>query len=220
MMANTSFVRYSRRSLLAIGLMAAPLLASTSASAAVAPTAAEAWVQQNIQQGLQILNKKQPAAKRRTDFEGFLLNLIDFRKIAIYTLGRGAVGATPAQIDEFVTTFQHFAEATYEHYLLQYSGQTLKIVGSLAGPNGDTVVRTILVDPHNPNGGSDPYEVDFRVYEANGKFLIKDAAVQGVWLAHLEHDDFEAFLGDNRMSLQLLLDHIKKQTAQMQKAQG
>jgi ABC-type transporter MlaC component len=217
-MVTPSLARFSRRALLAVGLLAAPLL--TIGSAAAAPSPAEAWVQQNIQQGLQILNKKQPAAKRREEFRAFLLTLIDFRKIAVYTMGRGAVGATPAQIDEFVATFQDFAEATYEHYLLDYSGQTLKIVGSMAGPQNDTIVRTILVDPHNPNGNGDPYEVDFRVYPVNGKFLVKDAAVAGVWLAHLEHDDFEAFLGDNKMSLPSLLAHIKKQTVAMQKSQN
>jgi phospholipid transport system substrate-binding protein len=205
--------RLSRRSILIAGIAAQMLL---PVSRALAATPAEAWVADNVQRGLTILNKKQPAAKRRDEFEVFLLSLIDFRAIALYTLGAGKRTATPEQQDQFVEAFKHYAEAVYESYLLRYSGQTLKVTGSSPGRPGESVVRTVLIDPNNP-GNSDPYKVDFRVGETNGKFLVKDASVEGVWLAILEHEDFDAFLSQNNNNVAALTAHLQKLTKDLQK---
>lgn len=206
-MTSFSPIRVSRRTLLAAA--AATPLVATSAWAA---SPAEAWVATNVQKGLTILAKKQPVAKRRDEFRTFLLALINFRAIAIHVLGRGAVGATPAQIDEWVEVFKDFAESFYESYLLQYFGQSLKVIGSAPGHRDETVVRTILTDPQHPTGGSDPIEIDFLVVPTNGAFLVKDAAVEGVYLSTLEMEDVNAFLGSNHMSLPKLFDRFRALT--------
>jgi len=205
--------RLSRRSILIAGLASQLLL---PASRALAATPAEQWVAENIQRGLTILNKKQPAAKRRDEFEAFLLTLIDFRAIALYTLGSGKRTATPQQQEQFVEAFKHYAEAVYESYLLRYSGQTLKVTGSTPGRPGETVVRTVLIDPNNPSN-ADPYKVDFRVSDTSGRLQIKDASVEGVWLAILEHEDFDAFLGSNNGNVPALTSHLLKLTKDLQK---
>jgi phospholipid transport system substrate-binding protein len=209
----TSFAPFSRRAVLLTGLAAS--LATPFASA-LAATPAEQWVADNVQHGLLILNKKQAAAARRVEFEAFLLGLIDFNAIALYTLGAGRRTATPEQQQQFVEAFKHYAEAVYESYLLKYSGQTLKVTGSSPGRPGESIVRTILIDPHNP-GDKDPFKVDFRVYQVNGKFQVKDASVEGVWLAILEHDDFDAFLGSNNGNVPALIQHLLKLTKTLQK---
>jgi phospholipid transport system substrate-binding protein len=214
MLDTSSLMRLSRRTILAVGLAAATLTAGTTA--AVAATPAEAWVGENIQQGLTILNKKQAAQARRDEFKNFLLDLIDIRAIAMYTLGSGARTSTPAEQAAFVEGFKDYASAVYYKYLSAYSGQTLKVIGSQPGRANEWVVRTVLIDPHNPNN-ADPFKVDFRVAQVNGKFLVKDACVEGIWLAILEHDDFDSFLGQNGGSVPKLTAHLKQLAKDFQK---
>jgi phospholipid transport system substrate-binding protein len=213
---DASFLRrLSRRALFAALLLAAPAVLEIDSAKAATP--AEQWVAENIQRGLGILNKKQPAAKRRDEFRAFLLGLIDFPAISMYTLGAGRRNSTPEQQAQFVETFKSYASAVYESYLLRYSGQTLKVTGSMPGRAGETIVRTILLDPNNPQSANDPFKVDFRVAEVNGRFQVKDASVEGVWLAILEHEDFDSFLGQNNNSVPALITHLQRLTKDLQK---
>ncbi|HEX2590715.1 MAG TPA: ABC transporter substrate-binding protein [Rhizomicrobium sp.] len=214
-MDRMSLTRLSRRAIVAVGLLLAPL-AMQAVPAAAAPSPAEAWVAQNVQQGLTILNKKQAQQARRDEFKTFLLGLIDIRAISLYTLGSGARTSTPQQQDQFVEAFKEYASAVYYKYLAQYSGQTLKVTGSVAGRPNEWIVHTVLIDPHNPNN-ADPFKVDFRVSQSSGKFLVKDACVEGIWLAILEHDDFDSFLGQNGGNVGKLIDHLHKLTSDLQK---
>lgn len=214
-MTNASFfARISRRAVLAAALLAAPVLLQTESAYAATP--GETWVAENIQRGLGILNKKQAAAARRVEFESFLLGLIDIKRVGLYTLGAGRRTATPDQIAQFQDAFKDYAESVYESRLLQYSGQMLKVTGSQAGKPGETIVRTVLIDPHNKND-SDPLEVDFRITEAGSSFQVLDASVGGIWLAILEHDDFDSYLGQNNNSVPKLIDHLKALTRDLQK---
>jgi phospholipid transport system substrate-binding protein len=215
MLDTSSLMRHSRRAILAVGLAAATAVAGSSAASAAA-SPAETWVAQNIQQGLTILNKKTPMQAKRDEFKGFLLGLIDIRAIAMYTLGSGARTSTPAEQDAFVEGFKDYASAVYYKYLAAYSGQTLKVTGSQPGRANEWIVRTVLIDPHNPNN-ADPFKVDFRVAQVNGKFLVKDACVEGIWLAILEHDDFDSFLGQNGGSVPKLTAHLKQLAKEFQK---
>src|SRR6476619_1316255 len=116
---DASFLRrLSRRALFAALLLAAPAILEIDSAKAATP--AEQWVAENIQRGLGILNKKQPAAKRRDEFRAFLLGLIDFPAISMYTLGAGRRNSTPEQQAQFVETFKSYASAVYESYLLRY----------------------------------------------------------------------------------------------------
>lgn len=214
-MIELSVMRFARRALVLLGLLAAPLLMQSQAAHAATP--AEAWASENVQRGLSILNKKQSREARRVEFKQFLLGLIDIDRVALYTLGTGRRTATPDQQKAFVEAFKDYAEAVYESRLAQYSGQTLKITGSFPGKTGETIVRTVLIDPHNPSANSDPLEVDFRITQANGHFQVLDASVGGIWLAILEHDDFDSYLAQNNSSVPKLIDHLHKLTRDLQK---
>jgi phospholipid transport system substrate-binding protein len=206
---------FTRRALVLLGLLAAPLLMQSQAAHAATP--AEAWAAENVQKGLGILNKKQSRDARRVEFKDFLLGLIDIDRVALYTLGTGRRTATPDQQKAFVEAFKDYAEAVYESRLSQYSGQTLRVTGSEAGKPGETIVRTVLIDPHNPSANADPLEVDFRITQAGGRFQVLDASVGGIWLAILEHDDFDSFLAQNNGSVPKLVDHLHSLTRLLQR---
>jgi phospholipid transport system substrate-binding protein len=190
-----------RSNLAAVRLLAVAVLASLAAAFATAPaqaaTPAEAFVQSNVQRGLQILNNRsEPAAQRSTQFRAFLLTLTDLRRIALYTLGPAKRTATPAEQDAFTEAFKDFAFAVYETEFSKYSGQTLKVTGSIQRSNGDYLVTTVLIDPNGPRN-QDPIEVDFRVFGTEGHFFVADITVAGLDLAITEQDQFSSYLAQH-----------------------
>ena len=194
-----------RRSLVAL-LLAGATLATTPASAASDP--ASAFVNDNIHKGLEILSNKQiTKAQQRSEFEHFLLNLVDVRRIAVFTLGPYRRSASPADVDAFVAAFRDYAVAAYQSYFSKYSNQTLKVTGSTQRAPTDYIVTTQMIDPKE-NSSRPPLEVDFRVRTDTGKPVLVDVAVAGVWLSLEQRDQFTAFLGQNNGNVRALIAHL------------
>jgi len=119
-----------------------------------------------------------------------------------------------AQIEDFVSAFTDYAIATYETRLNKYKGQTLKVTGSLARAPDDVVVNADVVNPGNNN--AQPIKVGFRVRKtADGRPIVTDIQVEGVWLALSERSDFTGFLQQHNGSLAALTQLLKAQTQQM-----
>jgi len=195
----------ARRGALALIVAAASLLAMPAASAA---SPAEAFVDANVSKGLGILNNKGLSTEqRKAQFQTFILGLTDMHRIANFTLGQYRHGATPQDQDAFAAAFQNYAIAVYQSYFSKYSGQTLRVMGSQERAPGDTIVTTQMVDP-NDQSGQQPLEVDFRVLTDNGRFVVIDFSVAGIWLAIEERDQFSSFLGQNGGSIPTLINHL------------
>ncbi|MEI9988775.1 MAG: ABC transporter substrate-binding protein [Rhizomicrobium sp.] len=194
----------ARRGVLALIVAAASLFAAPAMAAAPA----EAFVNANVSKGLAILNNKATSADlRKSQFQGFILGLTDMHRIANFTLGQYRRTATPQEQDAFAAAFQNYAIAVYQSYFTKYSGQTLRVTGSQERAPGDTIVTTQMVDP-NDQSGQQPLEVDFRVLTDNGRFVVIDFSVAGIWLAIEERDQFSSFLGQNNGSIATLISHL------------
>lgn len=164
---------------------------------------AEQFVSGRIRAGLTILNDTSlDAAARSHEFEDFLLDATDLKRIALFTLGSAT--ATPPQRDAFTAAFSTYATAVYRSYFQRYSGQSLTVTGSRANGPGDTIVHTSMNDP---NGGR-PLAVDFRVRTDGPKPLVIDIGIAGIWLALTQHDDFAAFLARNNGNVDALTAHL------------
>jgi phospholipid transport system substrate-binding protein len=191
------------------------------AGAASAATPAEIYVQQNVQKGLSILNNRSIAdAERRAQFRDFLTSLTDIQRIATFTLGPALRTASHADVEAFVNAFREYAVAVYETRLSQYSGQTLRVTGSVERSPGDYVVDTILVDTNGKTSGQEPIQVDFRVVSTDGRMVVIDASIAGVWLAIEERDQFTAFLQQNNGNVPALTAHLEGLAAQLRNGRG
>jgi phospholipid transport system substrate-binding protein len=196
-----------RRGVLALGL-ALTGLSVFGGLPAQAANAAEAFVDDNIHKGLDILNNKTLSTEqRRSQFAGFLLSLTDMKRIADFTLGQYRRGASPADLAAFDAAFQNYAVAVYQSYFARYAGQTLKVTGSQARAADDFIVSTALIDP-NDRSGQPPLEVDFRVRTDTGNPVVTDFSVSGIWLALEERDQFTSFLGQNGGNITNLNSHL------------
>jgi phospholipid transport system substrate-binding protein len=201
-------IAVARRAVLALFVGAAMLFAAQAPAAAA--SGAEAFVQANVQKGLTILNNRGLSTEqKRSQFEGFILGLTDMKRIANFTLGQYRRTASPQEQEAFAAAFQNYATAVYQSYFAKYAGQTLKVTGSQERVPGDTIVQTVMIDP-NDNSGNQPLEVDFRILSDNGKNVVIDFSVAGIWLALEERDQFSSFLGQNGGNISSLISHLKE----------
>jgi phospholipid transport system substrate-binding protein len=181
--------------------------------AASAASPAEQYITDNVQRGMGILsNGAFSRDQRKTEFQGFLLGLTDINAIGRYTLGQYRRGASPEDVSAFDAAFRDFALSVYQSYFSKYSGQTLQVTGSYAAGDGDTVVKTVTVDPRHPR--AKVYEVNFRVQSTNGRMIVVDFSVEGVWIRELERNDFTSYLGSHNGDIKVLIAMLKQKTAQ------
>jgi len=186
------------------------LLGAGALTLAFMPTAwaanpAEDFVATNIQAGFNILNDSGAgAAERRQRFADFLIGLTDVRRVAIFSLGRYATGAEPADLEAYIAAYQNYALSIYQSYFQLYAGQTLKVISSRERAAGDFIVTTNMVGQ-----GNAPLEVDFRVRTDGAKPLLVDVGVAGVWLALAQRDQFLATLAQNNGDIKALSAHLR-----------
>ena len=98
--------------LVAILTLAAIMVFPAQSAFAQAGNPAEAFVQQNVNRGYQILNN--PAlsgAQRHDQFRDFLLTLTDLHRIGTFTLGQYANSASPADLQAFDKAFTDYSVA-------------------------------------------------------------------------------------------------------------
>jgi phospholipid transport system substrate-binding protein len=196
-----------RRAFFAVAILAAmPLL--TVRPAAAAQNVAEAFVDDNIHKGLDILrDKKLNTVQRRDQFETLLLGLVDVRRIGLFTLGQYRRTAPPEDVEAFIGAFKNYAAAAYQSYFAKYTNQQLKVTGSTQRSPTDFIVQTQLIDP---GSSQQPAQVDFRVRTDTGKPVLVDVAYQGIWLSLEERDQFVAFLGQNNGNVRTLIAHLSE----------
>lgn len=206
-MTNTGM---RRRTVLALAMS----LTAASILPASAATPAEAFIADNIQKGLTILNDQQLGDADRADrFQQLLLGLANTKRIATFTLGQYARTAPKSDQDEFAAAFQDYSIAVYRSYLSKYAGQTLKVTGSSQRAPDDFIVTTVMVDP-NDRSGQRPLEVDFRVRTDSGRPELIDISVLGIWLALSQRDQFVAFLAQNNGDVKALTAHMRQTASQ------
>lgn len=175
---------------------------------------AQGFIQTGAQTAIAILQDKGPAPDvRREHIHTFLLSLLDTQRIASYTLGPAQQTASQADIAAYSDAFRDFAVIGYDAMLRSYSGETLRVTGSVQHAPGDFVVTAEVIDPSGTANGKTPPEVDFRILEENGKFFIADVNVGGVWLALAERNAVQGFLKQHDGDMTALIAHVRDMTA-------
>ncbi len=207
---------------------AALLIVSTLGTALVSTPArasveSEAFIQQTVDDGYEILNSTTLSVEdRRIQFQEFMLSLTDMRRIASFTLGPYVNRAPEADVEDFVEAFTDYAVTVYEDRLSRYAGLTMMVVGSNDGAADDSVVNVIVYTPNdeiNPNQQS--INVAFRVREdANGNLIVIDMQAEGVWLAVSQRADFTSYLQQNNGSVPALSNSLRRQAERIRGADG
>ena len=204
--------------LLAAVVAAVAMLGIGDVRAAAAANPAEAFVQENVEKGYSILNSTTLSdEQRRSQFRDFMLALTDARRIGMFTLGPYANRASKEDIESFISAFSEYAVAVYESRLSKYKGQTLRVTGSVQRAADDVVVNTDVVNPATPT--AQPLRAAFRVRKtSDGRPIVTDIQVEGVWLALSQRSDFTGFLQQHGGRLADLTSDLQRQTEVLRNA--
>src|SRR5258707_5156310 len=155
------------------------------------------------------------ADQRHAQFRNFMLSVIEIKRIGLFTLGQYANGASNADIDAFTNAFTDYAVAVYESRLRKYKGLTLTVTGSIQLATDDVVVDADVVNPNAPSNAP-PIKAAFRVRKSSdGKPIITDVRVEGIWLVLSQRSDFTGFLQQHSGRLSALTDKLTVQTEQV-----
>lgn len=187
-------------STLAVGRRQAMVLGALAilwphAARAAAANPAEVFVQENVDRAFVILNNAELSEEQRyMGFRELILSLMDARRIGMFTLGPYANRASPAEIESFIAAFSDYTiRFIYGAGFAQTEGNPPKVTGSTQRAADDVVVSC---EVNGPN--AQPIKVAFRVRRsADGRPIVTDLQVEGVWLALLQRSDFSAFLQQN-----------------------
>ena len=197
--------------MLALGVVPAALVATTPApaaaqSAAARDAGAEAYVQTEASRALTILRVGGSTASEKQQFRAFVDQVADVPRITRFVLGKYARSVSGPQYADFAAAFRGYANGVYESRLGQYSGQGLKVTGSIVRKPGDVVVQSQIT-------GAKAQVVQWRVVQSGGGWRVVDVNVAGVWLALTQQQDFVSTLDNNRGDIAVLTRQLRQQTA-------
>lgn len=192
---------------LTLCVFAAAFLVLTPAARAAA-TPAEIFVQDNISTGYAILNDGTISPQQRGEkFRALLLNIMDTRRVAVFTLGAYARGAKESDLQNFSTAFGDFITAMLQHDLGSNPGETVTVTGSVVRAPDDVLVMAKLTGSAHTNGT--PINMGFRVRKrANGTDSLVDLQVEGVSMAMAQRSDFTAWLQQHRGDIAALTKEV------------
>jgi ABC-type transporter MlaC component len=192
--------------ILATLFVAMPILAQPVRAASANP--AEAFVQENVDRAFAILNNTAvPEEQRYAQFRELILSLMDARRIGMFTLGPYANRASQAEIESFIAAFSDYTiRFIYGAGFAQTEGNAPKVTGSTQRAVDDVVVNCEAEGP-----SAQPIKVAFRVRRsADGRPIVTDLQVEGVWLALLQRSDFTAFLQQNEGRISALTADLER----------
>ena len=202
--------RYS--SWLAVVVAALVLTVASLATPASADDRARAFTQSMVDNGFAILrDTRMDKAARVNRFTAYIVEHMDARKTALFTLGNYRRGAPDGVVEPFVAAFTAYSTAIYGAHLVDYAGATVRVTGDIPNKPGDVTVVTVA------EGGPlrEPLRIAFRLLGEGGAFKIVDVQVAGIWLSVEQRDQFASALSQNRGDIAALTASLKDRTSRL-----
>ena len=133
---------------------------------------------------------------------------VNFRRMTQLVVGRPWREATPAQREEITKEFRVLLVKTYSGALSQVGDQTLQVDRLRARPEDtDVIVNSRVIQKGGP-----PVDLAYRVEKKDGKWLIYDLSVLGLWLVDSYKTQFGSVLASS--GVDGLIKTLKSKNAQ------
>ena len=158
-------------------------------------------------EALKVLGKDVDPNLRVTRFRQLFTEDFDVSGIARFVLGRYWRLATPAQQQEFIKLFTDYIALAYSNRLAEYSGETLRVIGSRPAPDGELVSSEIM-----RTDGQPPARVDWLLTPHNDAYKINDVIVEGVSMAVTQRSEFASVIQRNGGQVQGLITALRQKT--------
>jgi phospholipid transport system substrate-binding protein len=178
---------------------------SVRADAAAAEKALE-FIEVLTVEALGLLGENNPDdAAFEEQFRTFITKGFDVPFVGRVALGAYWRRATQEQQTEYQVLFRDYIVKTYAERFRLFSGETLEVTEVIEVDEDETVVRTEIVHPDDPN-----ISVDWHVRTGAESNLILDVIIEGLRLTRTLNENFSDIIrvggGDVEVLLQLLRD--------------
>jgi len=191
---------------LAQAIAAASFFLILSATPAAADPGAEAFAQSLTDSGFAILRDARLDERTKVQrFHDFIVDHIDARKAALFTLGQYRRGASDHALEAFVAAFADYSTAVYETHLVDYKATTMRVTGSIANKPGDVTVLAVA----EGGGLREPLRIGFRIAGSNGRYKLIDVQVSGIWLSVEQRDQFASQLAQSNGDIASLASSLR-----------
>ncbi len=197
---------------LAAVVAAITLTLTLHTSPASADDGARAFTQTLIDKGFAILrDTRMDKTSRVAGFNAFVVQHMDARKTALFTLGNYRRGAPEGVVEPFVEAFTAYSTAIYGTHLVDYAASTLRVTGDVSNKPGDVTVMTVA------EGGTlrEPLRIAFRLTTDGSEYKIVDVQVSGIWLSVEQRDQFASVLSQNRGDIASLTASLKDRASRL-----
>ena len=199
------FARSFGTTVVAMAMLAGVGATAARADAAAAETAL-AFVRVLTVEALGLLGDNNPDdAEFEEQFRTFIMRGFDVPFVGRVAMGTYWRRATPEQQAEYQVLFSDYIVQTYAERFRLFSGETLEITEVIEWDEDETIVRTEVVRPNDPN-----ISVDWHVRTGPESSLILDIIIEGLRLTRTLNDEFSDIIrvggGDIEVLLQLLRD--------------
>lgn len=177
-------------------------LLSAAAAAPFQPAAAagpDDFIRNLGNQAIEVIRSSASPDQKRAYFHRALHQDFDQRSISRFVLGPYWRGASEAERQEFKSLLEAHLVRFYGQRLAEYSGESLRVLGSRTEPGG-AIVSSEIIRPQGP-----PIKVDWRLNTRKGVYKITDVSVDGVSMALTERSEFAGLIQRNGGQLAGLL---------------
>jgi phospholipid transport system substrate-binding protein len=156
---------------------------------------------------LRVLGKDVDPNLRVARFRDLFRQDFDAPDIARFVLGHYWRVATPAQQQEFIRLLTDYIALVYANRLAEYSGETLRVIGTRPAPDGQLVSSEII-----RTNGQPPAHVDWLLTPQDGTYKINDVRVEGVSMAATQRSEFASVIQRNGGQVQGLISALRQKT--------
>lgn len=182
--------------ILLAGLAALPFRMATAAPA-------QDLIQRLADEAITVLGDASLSGQQRQDgLRPLFTKYLDLPFIGRFVLGRHWRPLDEQQRSAYTSAFSNYVATIYARRLEDYSGETMKVVGSQSLSDTDTMVNTQLIRPNGP-----PVAVDWRVRMKGDTGNVIDVVVEGVSMVVTQRDEFNAYL--QQRSVETLIERLK-----------
>ena len=182
----------------------------SSALPAAADTPPAEFVRALGNEALGVIRAEMPAAQKQAFFHQMLEQNFDLPGIARFVLGLHWRTASEPEKQEFLRLFEDYIVRVYSERFAQYRGETLRVTGSRADPEG-ALVTSEIVRP----AGAPPIKIEWRLTAGDGLYKVSDVIIDGVSMGITERSEIAAMIQRSGGQVQGLLAMMREQTSSL-----
>ena len=148
-----------------------------------------------------------PEAERGKRFRAIFREDFDLDAIGKFVVGRYWRSASPQEREDFLAVFEDVMVQRFLPLLTQYSGQKFEIGGSKEDSRSEDMV---IVSTRIAREEGEPYHVNWRIRNREGRFKVLDIIAEGVSMAITLRSEYNAVLKTSDGNVKALTDALRQ----------